>query len=174
MSPDNDPQKLRIAMLAYRGKPHVGGQGVYVREMSKALVELGHTVEVFERSDRIGGLMMYGIPNMKLDKSILDMRIDIMEKEGIIFHKNTDIGASDSLSLEDLIHENDSVLLTTGATKPRDLTIPCREGDGVHFAMEFLGKNTKSLLDSKLKNSNYLSAKDKDVIVIGGGDTGTA
>ena len=115
---------------------------------------------------------MYGIPNMKLDKSILDMRIDIMEKEGIIFHKNTDIGASDSLSLEDLIHENDSVLLTTGATKPRDLPIPGREGDGVHFAMEFLGKNTKSLLDSKLKNSNFLSAKDKNVIVIGGGYTG--
>ena len=116
--------------------------------------------------------MMYGIPNMKLDKSILDMRIEIMEKEGIIFHINTDIGAPNSPSLENLINENDSVLLTTGATKPRDLAIPGREGDGVHFAMEFLGKNTKSLLDSKLKNNNFISAKDKNVIVIGGGDTG--
>ena len=116
--------------------------------------------------------MMYGSPNMKLDKSILDMRIEIMEKEGIIFHINTDIGAPNSPSLENLINENDSVLLTTGATKPRDLAIPGREGDGVHFAMEFLGKNTKSLLDSKLKNNNFISAKDKNVIVIGGGDTG--
>ena len=95
-----------------------------------------------------------------------------MEKEGIIFHINTDIGAPNSPSLENLINENDSVLLTTGATKPRDLAIPGREGDGVHFAMEFLGKNTKSLLDSKLKNNNFISAKDKNVIVIGGGDTG--
>ena len=99
---------------------------------------------------------MYGIPNMKLEKSILDMRIEIMEKEGIVFHTDTDIGAPHSLSLEDLINDNDSVLLTTGATKPRDLPIPGREGDGVHFAMEFLGKNTKSLLDSKLKNKKFI------------------
>ena len=126
------------------------GSGPAGLSAAQQLNSVGHSVEVYERSDRIGGLMMYGIPNMKLDKSILDMRIEIMEKEGIIFHTNTDIGAPNSPSLENLINENDSVLLTTGATKPRDLAIPGREGDGVHFAMEFLGKNTKSLLDSKL------------------------
>ena len=164
--------KPKVPEVRTNRKIAIVGSGPAGLSAAQQLNSVGHTVEVFERSDRIGGLMMYGIPNMKLDKSILDMRIEIMEKEGIVFHTNTDIGAPDSPSLESLINENDSVLLTTGATKPRDLAIPGREGDGVHFAMEFLGKNTKSLLDSKLKNNNFLSAKDKNVIVIGGGDTG--
>ena len=164
--------KPKVPEVRTNRKIAIVGSGPAGLSAAQQLNSVGHTVEVFERSDRIGGLMMYGIPNMKLDKSILDMRIEIMEKEGIVFHTNTDIGAPNSPSLENLINENDSVLLTTGATKPRDLAIPGREGDGVHFAMEFLGKNTKSLLDSKLKNNNFLSAKDKNVIVIGGGDTG--
>ena len=164
--------KPKIPEVRTNRKIAIVGSGPAGLSAAQQLNSVGHSVEVYERSDRIGGLMMYGIPNMKLDKSILDMRIEIMEKEGIIFHTNTDIGAPNSPSLENLINENDSVLLTTGATKPRDLSIPGREGDGVHFAMEFLGKNTKSLLDSKLKNNNFISAKDKNVIVIGGGDTG--
>ena len=164
--------KPKVPEVRTNRKIAVVGSGPAGLSAAQQLNSVGHSVEVYERSDRIGGLMMYGIPNMKLDKSILDMRIEIMEKEGIIFHINTDIGAPNSPSLENLINENDSVLLTTGATKPRDLSIPGREGDGVHFAMEFLGKNTKSLLDSKLKNNNFISAKDKNVIVIGGGDTG--
>lgn len=164
--------KPKVPEVRTNRKIAVVGSGPAGLSAAQQLNSVGHSVEVYERSDRIGGLMMYGIPNMKLDKSILDMRIEIMEKEGIIFHTNTDIGAPNSPSLENLINENDSVLLTTGATKPRDLAIPGREGDGVHFAMEFLGKNTKSLLDSKLKNNNFISAKDKNVIVIGGGDTG--
>ena len=164
--------KPKVPEVRTNRKIAIVGSGPAGLSAAQQLNSVGHSVEVYERSDRIGGLMMYGIPNMKLDKSILDMRIEIMEKEGIIFHTNTDIGAPNSLSLENLISENDSVLLTTGATKPRDLAIPGREGDGVHFAMEFLGKNTKSLLDSKLKNNNFISAKDKNVIVIGGGDTG--
>ena len=164
--------KPKIPEVRTNRKIAIVGSGPAGLSAAQQLNSVGHSVEVYERSDRIGGLMMYGIPNMKLDKSILDMRIEIMEKEGIIFHTNTDIGAPNSPSLENLINENDSVLLTTGATKPRDLAIPGREGDGVHFAMEFLGKNTKSLLDSKLKNNNFISAKDKNVIVIGGGDTG--
>ena len=164
--------KPKVPEVRTNRKIAIVGSGPAGLSAAQQLNSVGHSVEVYERSDRIGGLMMYGIPNMKLDKSILDMRIEIMEKEGIIFHINTDIGAPNSPSLENLINENDSVLLTTGATKPRDLSIPGREGDGVHFAMEFLGKNTKSLLDSKLKNSNFISAKDKNVIVIGGGDTG--
>ena len=164
--------KPKVPEVRTNRKIAIVGSGPAGLSAAQQLNSVGHSVEVYERSDRIGGLMMYGIPNMKLDKSILDMRIDIMEKEGIVFHTNTDIGAPNSPSLENLINENDSVLLTTGATKPRDLAIPGREGDGVHFAMEFLGKNTKSLLDSKLKNNNFISAKDKNVIVIGGGDTG--
>ena len=164
--------KPKVPEVRTNRKIAIVGSGPAGLSAAQQLNSVGHSVEVYERSDRIGGLMMYGIPNMKLDKSILDMRIEIMEKEGIIFHTNTDIGAPNSPSLENLINENDSVLLTTGATKPRDLAIPGREGDGVHFAMEFLGKNTKSLLDSKLKNNNFISAKGKNVIVIGGGDTG--
>ena len=164
--------KPKVPEFRTNRKIAIVGSGPAGLSAAQQLNSVGHSVEVYERSDRIGGLMMYGIPNMKLDKSILDMRIEIMEKEGIVFHTSTDIGAPNSPSLENLINENDSVLLTTGATKPRDLAIPGREGDGVHFAMEFLGKNTKSLLDSKLKNNNFISAKDKNVIVIGGGDTG--
>ena len=164
--------KPRVPVVRTNRKIAIVGSGPAGLSAAQQLNSVGHNVDVYERSDRIGGLMMYGIPNMKLEKSILDMRIEIMEKEGIIFHTNTDIGAPNSPSLEDLINDNDSVLLTTGATKPRDLPIPGREGDGVHFAMEFLGKNTKSLLDSKLKNKEFISAKDKNVIVIGGGDTG--
>ena len=164
--------KPKVPEVRTNRKIAIVGSGPAGLSAAQQLNSVGHTVEVYERSDRIGGLMMYGIPNMKLDKSILVMRIDIMEKEGIVFHTNTDIGAPNSPSLGNLINENDSVLLTTGATKPRDLAIPGRDGDGVHFAMEFLGKNTKSLLDSKLKNNNFISAKGKNVIVIGGGDTG--
>jgi glutamate synthase (NADPH/NADH) small chain len=164
--------KPKVPEVRTNRKIAIVGSGPAGLSAAQQLNSVGHSVEVFERSDRIGGLMMYGIPNMKLDKSILDMRIEIMEKEGIVFHTNNDIGAPNSPSLENLINENDSVLLTTGATKPRDLAIPGRDGDGVHFAMEFLGKNTKSLLDSKLKNNNFISAKGKNVIVIGGGDTG--
>ena len=164
--------KPRVPEVRTNRKIAIVGSGPAGLSAAQQLNSVGHNVDVYERSDRIGGLMMYGIPNMKLEKSILDMRIEIMEKEGIVFHTNTDIGAPNSLSLKDLINDNDSVLLTTGATKPRDLPISGREGDGVHFAMEFLGKNTKSLLDSKLKNKKFISAKDKNVIVIGGGDTG--
>ena len=164
--------KPKVPEVRTNRKIAIVGSGPAGLSAAQQLNSVGHSVEVYERSDRIGGLMMYGIPNMKLDKSILDMRIEIMEKEGIVFHTNNDIGAPNSPSLENLINENDSVLLTTGATNPRDLAIPGRDGDGVHFAMEFLGKNTKSLLDSKLKNNNFISAKGKNVIVIGGGDTG--
>ena len=97
-----------------------------------------------------------------------------MEEEGIKFHTSCDVGGKgkNSVSMEKLIKENDIVLLTTGATKPRDLPIKNRDGEGVYFAMEFLGQNTKSLLDSDLKDDSFINAKDKDVIVIGGGDTG--
>ena len=134
----------------------------------------GHTVTVYERADRIGGLLMYGIPNMKLDKHFVDRRVDILRAEGITFVTNADVGGKgdNAVDIKKLVADNDAVLLATGATLARDLNIPGREGDGVHLAMEFLTANTKSLLDSNLEDGNYISATDKKVIVIGGGDTG--
>lgn len=135
----------------------------------------GHQVTVYERDDRIGGLLMYGIPNMKLDKSIVDRRVNLLAEEGVKFVVNADVGGDgeNAVDISKLVAESDAVLLTTGATTPRDLKIPNRDIKGIHFAMEFLLANTKSLLDSNLEDGNYISAKDKDVIVIGGGDTGT-
>ncbi|KAL1997142.1 hypothetical protein VTN49DRAFT_8007 [Thermomyces lanuginosus] len=132
----------------------------------------GHSVTVYERADRIGGLLMYGIPNMKLDKKIVQRRVDLMAAEGIKFVPNTVVGPDQEVSLESLRKSNDAVIIATGATVARDLKIPGRDLQGIHFAMEFLHKNTKSLLDSKHADGAYISAKDKHVVVIGGGDTG--
>ena len=130
----------------------------------------GHSVTVYERADRIGGLLMYGIPNMKLDKHVVDRRVGLMAAEGVQFVPSTEVGRDvDATQLHD---QNDAVVFATGATWPRDLRIPGRDADGVHFAMEFLSAATKSLLDSQLSDGHYLSAKGKNVVVIGGGDTG--
>lgn len=138
------------------------------------LNKMGHSVTVFERADRIGGLMMYGVPNMKADKiDIVQRRVDLMEKEGVNFVVNANVGNDPMYSLDRLHQEHDSIVLAVGATKPRDLNVPGRELSGVHFAMEFLHANTKSLLDSNLQDGNFISAKGKKVVVIGGGDTGT-
>jgi len=130
----------------------------------------GHQVTVFERADRIGGLLTYGIPNMKLDKKLVQRRVDVMAAEGVTFQVNTEVGVN--YPAEKLMKDFDAVVLCTGATKPRDLPIEGRKLNGIHFAMEFLHANTKSLLDGH-KNGNYISALGKDVVVIGGGDTGT-
>jgi len=131
----------------------------------------GHWVTVLERADRIGGLLTYGIPNMKLDKQqIVLRRIQQMEAEGIKFVTNTSVG--ENFAAQKLLKEFDAAVLCTGATKPRDLPIEGRQLKGVHFAMEFLTHNTRSLLDQH-KNGNFISAEGKDVMVIGGGDTGT-
>jgi len=135
------------------------------------LNKAGHEVTVYERADRLGGLLMYGIPNMKLEKSVVERRIDLMRESGVRFETNSDIGKN--ISPEALIERNDAVLLATGATVARDLEIKGRDAKGIFLAMEFLTKNTKSLLDSNHQDGEYISAKDKDVIVIGGGDTGT-
>ncbi len=151
------------------------GSGPAGLSAAQQLNSVGHHVKVYERADRIGGLMMYGIPNMKLEKSILDQRLEQMIAEGIEFFTNSDVGGlgPNGVSMSKLEKSNDIILMTTGATKPRDLSIPNREGDGVHFAMDFLRANTKSLLDSNHDDGMFISAKDKNVIVIGGGDTGT-
>ncbi|MBA0744480.1 hypothetical protein Gogos_007097 [Gossypium gossypioides] len=138
------------------------------------LNRMGHSVTVYERADRIGGLMMYGVPNMKTDKvDVVQRRVNLMAEEGVKFVVNANIGKDPSYSLDRLREENDAIVLAIGATKPRDLPVPGRDLSGVHFAMEFLHANTKSLLDSDLLDGNYISAKGKKVVVIGGGDTGT-
>jgi NAD(P)H-dependent glutamate synthase small subunit len=135
------------------------------------LNKAGHKVTVYERDDRIGGLLMYGIPNMKLDKKVVDRRVNLLRAEGIDFVTSAHVGVN--VDAGELREENDAIILAAGATKPRDLPIPGRDLNGIHFAMEFLLQNTKSLLDSGLEDGRYISAKNKDVIVVGGGDTGT-
>lgn len=137
----------------------------------------GHSVTVYERADRIGGLLMYGIPNMKLEKERVERRVGLMRAEGVQFVTNCEVGKD--IAADRLLQEFSAVVLCGGATNPRDLPIEGRELDGVHFAMEFLHGNTKQLLDDKYGNVAgegfsypFISAKDKDVIVIGGGDTG--
>ncbi|XP_057950397.1 glutamate synthase [NADH], amyloplastic isoform X2 [Malania oleifera] len=138
------------------------------------LNRMGHFVTVFERADRIGGLMMYGVPNMKADKvHVVQRRVNLMAEEGVNFVVNANVGKDPLYSLDRLREENDAIVLAVGSTKPRDLPVPGRELSGIHFAMEFLHGNTKSLLDSNLQDGNYISAKGKKVVVIGGGDTGT-
>lgn len=153
-------------------KVAVVGSGPAGLAAADQLNKVGHEVTVYERADRIGGLLMYGIPNMKLDKrGVVDRRVDILREEGIRFVTGADVG--NNVDPQQLMVENDALLLATGATVPRDLPIPGRDLNGVHFAMDFLTANTRSLLDSNLEDGNYISAAGKRVIVIGGGDTGT-
>ena len=137
------------------------------------LNKVGHDVTVYERADRIGGLLMYGIPNMKLDKRYVQRRVDLLAAEGIRFVTQCEIGKD--VPVEKLLRDYDALVLCCGATKPNDFfaKTPGRNLQGIHFAMEFLHANTKSLLDSGHQDGRYISAKDKDVVVIGGGDTGT-
>lgn len=130
----------------------------------------GHKVTVYERSDRAGGLLRYGIPNMKLDKSVIDRRIKLMEEAGIEFVYNTNVGKD--ITGKELLKKYDRIVLACGASNPRDIAVPGRDAEGIYFAVDFLSKVTKSLLDSDFKHVPYELAKDKNVLVIGGGDTG--
>lgn len=154
-------------------KVAVIGSGPAGLACAAQLNKAGHDVTVFERADRIGGLLMYGIPNMKLDKRIVQRRVDLMRDEGVAFVTNCEVGKD--FPVARLRNEFDAVVLCGGATRPNDFFARTegRNLTGIHFAMEFLHANTKSLLDSNHRDGNYLSAKGKDVIVIGGGDTGT-
>ena len=152
----------------------VVGSGPAGLAAADQLNKAGHTVTVYERADRVGGLLMYGIPNMKLGKDdIVERRVSLLREEGISFVTGVSVGdgSDGSTDVRTLRDQFDVVLLATGATTPRDLPIPGRELKGVHFAMDFLTANTKSLLDSEHADGAYISAKDKNVIVIGGGDT---
>ena len=155
----------------------VVGSGPAGLAAADCLNQLGHKVTVYEREDRIGGLLMYGIPNMKLDKDKVLRRVNMLSEEGIEFVTQANIGTS--IDVRDLKANNDAIVLTIGSTMPRDLPIPGRDLNGVHFAMEFLTKNQKRLLMTQSGNfqsgwdKSFVTAEGKDVIVIGGGDTGT-
>ena len=148
----------------------VVGSGPSGLAAAQQLNRRGHSVTVYERSDRPGGLLRYGIPNMKLEKAVVDRRIRLMEEEGVRFVVNTDVGRD--IKAEELLKKYDRVLLTCGASNPRDLRIPGREAGGIYFAVDFLGKVTKTLLDSDFQKAPKELAKGKNVLVIGGGDTG--
>lgn len=152
-------------------KVAVVGSGPSGLACADQLNKAGHEVTVFERNDRIGGLLMYGIPNMKLDKKYVQRRVDLMAAEGVKFVTETEVGRD--IPAAKVREDFDAVVLCGGATSPRDLPIEGRSLRGVYFAMEYLHSNTKSLLDSGLQDGCYISAEGKDVIVIGGGDTGT-
>lgn len=159
------PPKLRTDK-----KIAVIGSGPAGLAAADQLNKRGHHVTVFEREDRIGGLLMYGIPNMKLEKHVVDRKVNIMKEEGVTFVTGADIGRN--YKVGKLKREFDRIVLACGASNPRDIEVPGRDAEGIYFAVDFLKSTTKSLLNSGLEDGDYISAKEKHVIVIGGGDTG--
>ena len=161
-----EPPKVRTGK-----KVAVIGSGPSGLATADQLNKRGHHVTVFEREDRPGGLLMYGIPNMKLEKNVIERRIKIMEEEGVEFKLSTDVGVD--LSAADILKEYDSVVLACGASNPRNIEVPGRDANGIYFAVDFLKSTTKSLLATpSMKEGSYISAKGKNVMIIGGGDTG--
>lgn len=159
------PPKVRTGK-----KVAVVGSGPSGLAVADQLNKRGHSVTVFERSDRVGGLLMYGIPNMKLEKHIIDRKIKVMEAEGVAFVTGADIGKT--TKAEKLLKEFDRVVLCCGSSQPRDINAPGRDAKGIYFAVDFLAGNTKSLLDSGFQDKQYVDTRDKHVVIIGGGDTG--
>ena len=159
------PPKVRTGK-----KVAVVGSGPAGLAAADQLNKRGHQVTVYERDDRVGGLLMYGIPNMKLEKHVISRKVQIMEEEGVAFVTGVNVGKD--IKAAKLLKEYDRVVLACGAKNPRDIKVPGRDAKGIYFAVDFLAATTKSLLDSDLKDNKYISAKGKKVVIIGGGDTG--
>ncbi|MBQ7614344.1 MAG: glutamate synthase subunit beta [Butyrivibrio sp.] len=168
--------KPRIPKVRSGKKVAVIGSGPSGLAVADQLNHRGHRVTVFEREDRIGGLLMYGIPNMKLQKEVIERRKSLMEQEGVVFKTGVNIGADsgkDSITAKELLSQFDAVALCCGAKKARPLGVKGFEKvKGVHYAVDFLKSTTKSLLDNDLKEGTFISAKEKRVVIVGGGDTG--
>ena len=150
-------------------KVAIVGSGPAGLACADQLNQVGHEVTVYERAERPGGLLMFGIPNMKLDKEVVSRRLALMEAEGVHFVSGVEVGTT--VPAAELLARHDAVVLAGGASKPRDLPIPGRDAPGVHFALEFLGSSTRRFLSGVPEAT--ISARGKDVVVIGGGDTGT-
>ena len=146
------------------------GSGPSGLAVADQLNQRGHNVTVYEREDRAGGLLMYGIPNMKLEKTVIERKLALMQEEGVTFVTNADVG--NNIAAEEILDNYDAVVLCCGAKQARDLNVPGREGSDVYFAVDFLTSTTKSLLDFGLADGTYVSAKGKNVVIVGGGDTG--
>ena len=159
------PPKVRTGK-----KVAVIGSGPSGLAAADQLNKRGHQVTVYERSDRVGGLLMYGIPNMKLEKQIIERKVGIMEEEGVTFLTGVDVGKD--IKAAKLLKEYDRVVLACGSSNPRDIQAPGRDAKGIYFAVDFLKANTKSLLDSGFEDGQFVDTKGKDVVIIGGGDTG--
>lgn len=166
----NGDMKPRIPKIRSDKKVAVIGSGPAGLAVADRLNQRGHNVTVYEKEDRIGGLLMYGIPNMKLEKEVVNRRVNLMKEEGITFLTNKNVG--ENVKAKDILAEYDAVVLCCGAGKPRDLAIKNRDAKGIYFAVDFLTATTKDLLGEKPSESNYISTKGKNVIVVGGGDTG--
>ena len=162
--------KPNIPQVRSGKKIAVIGSGPSGLSVADTLNHRGHSVTVFERSDRIGGLLMYGIPNMKLEKQVIERRTELMRAEGVTFVTNADVG--NNVSADEILSGFDAVVLCCGSSNPRDIKAEGRDANGIYFAVDFLRSTTKSLLDSNLSDGKYISAKDKNVVIIGGGDTG--
>lgn len=162
--------KPNIPQVRSGKKIAVIGSGPSGLSVADTLNHRGHSVTVFERSDRIGGLLMYGIPNMKLEKQVIERRTELMRAEGVTFVTNADVG--NNVSADEILSGFDAVVLCCGSSNPRDINAEGRDANGIYFAVDFLRSTTKSLLDLNLSDGKYISAKDKNVVIIGGGDTG--
>ena len=162
--------KPNIPQVRSGKKIAVIGSGPSGLAVADTLNHRGHSVTVFERSDRIGGLLMYGIPNMKLEKQVIERRTELMRAEGVTFVTNADVG--NNVSADEILSGFDAAVLCCGSSNPRDIKAEGRDANGIYFAVDFLRSTTRSLLDSNLSDGKYISAKDKNVVIIGGGDTG--
>ena len=167
---ENGLMQPQIPAVRSGRKVAVIGSGPAGLAAADMLNRRGHSVTVYERSDRPGGLLMYGIPNMKLEKHIIERRISLMEAEGVEFVTGADVG--NTVSADEILAGYDAVILACGSSNPRDIKAEGRDAEGIYFAVDFLKATTKSLLDSGLTDGAYISAKDKNVVIIGGGDTG--